>query len=1228
MHLKSLDMLGFKSFAEGKIEFPEGVTAIVGPNGSGKSNVVDAILWVLGEQSTKTLRSEKMEDVIFNGTELRKPLGMAEVSLTIGGLDRASMKLEGGAGLPSQLTEFQELMITRRLYRNGESEYLINKTACRLKDIRSLLLDTRAGSKGHTVIAQGQIDQILNASPRDRRELIEETAGIVRYKKQKAEALRKLEATQQNLLRVRDIIAEVKKQLNSLERQARQARTYQALQQEVRGLEVELLTREFRALRTGLAVVEAEVAECDAKETSTAAEQARLVAELEQARLHAIATNEAIGQTRERLSGVEHQQGQALTAAEVARNRGQLFEQQQQQETGELEELARVQGELETSLATVEASLAAIEQELLERETVFAELDREMALLIEQRAAAVAEEERGRKDILQLAVQVANTEQALAQLTVRMGEVADRGARLAADRDEAQAQRTVSITRQEALRLEYGKAGRLVASLRSQQEIVQGESARVADEQRALDQTILRRSEELAAVDSRLQALQGLVREEMGYGRDGSDEDTALKSCGGVRDALAEWLVIPSGLDRAVEAFLGERVHGWLVDEPAVAQRAIGFLQEKSLGRGTFIPHHVRWESAGSSDQAWWGGIAGSPGVLGRAVDVIQTDAERIAARDSLFARVVFVESLDDAVRLWEQQAWSGQQGPILVTRAGEIMEASGVISGGQAREGQGLLERRREVIELEQTRANVTAVLEQEKQRRIELQMAGEELLAQTKQVADSLRQTEMQDLSLRKDEETLRQGLADLDLKLTGIEGDILKGEADRGRYEQEIGTAEAQLRQWMEEKASREAQLAQIHERLAEIEREGRAFQERVTEAKLLSEGLRSKRGHEQANRARVIQQQAETDHRRQSLAEHLGGLAQAIQESREEQVRQETACQELGTVAAQFKAELVSAQEWQAQELAASHALEARVDELRRAMAAVRDARMAVEVRRAELRTQLGTVEGTLLGTYQLDPAALGARPSPVEGQLEEGAETAVNPLVDALDEELKAQLQKLRERLDRMGPINLAAINEHQELEQRHTFLSSQEQDLSTSIASLKEIIQRINRTTKDMFASTFAELQQKFSEVFIQFFPGGRAELQLVEETVDENGEGDGNQEPGVDIVAQPPGKRLKSITMLSGGEKTLTAMALLFASFLIRPTPFCLLDEIDAPLDEENIGRFTSVLRDLAQSAQFLVITHNKRTMSIADSLFGVTMEDPGVSKLVSVRLGDLQPA
>ncbi|WP_455371246.1 AAA family ATPase, partial [Petrachloros mirabilis] len=360
MYLKSLEMLGFKSFAEARIEFPSGVTAIVGPNGSGKSNVVDAILWVLGEQSTKTLRSEKMEDVIFNGTELRKPLGMAEVSLVISGLDQ--VKVDGQSGLSSQLSEYQELMLTRRLYRNGDSEYLINKTLCRLKDIRSILLDTRAGTKGHTVIAQGQIDQILNASPQDRRELIEETAGIVRYKKQKAEALRKLDATQQNLLRVRDIIAEVKKQLNSLERQARQARSYQVLQQEARSLEIQLLSNEYRRLRKTIAEVERELEELSGQESAQAAEQARFNADLERVRLAITEAGVTITSRREELSKVEQQQAQALTAAEVERNRSQLFEQQQIQGEEELARLTKEQEQVKEAEAAVLAALERLER--------------------------------------------------------------------------------------------------------------------------------------------------------------------------------------------------------------------------------------------------------------------------------------------------------------------------------------------------------------------------------------------------------------------------------------------------------------------------------------------------------------------------------------------------------------------------------------------------------------------------------------------------------------------------------------------------------------------------------------------------------------------------------------------------------------------------------------------------------------------------------------------------
>lgn len=1225
MHLKSLDMLGFKSFAEAKIEFPEGVTAIVGPNGSGKSNVVDAILWVLGEQSTKTLRSEKMEDVIFNGTELRKPLGMAEVSLVIGGLDQSAMKLEGGGGLPSQLTEFQELMITRRLYRNGDSEYLVNKTPCRLKDIRSLLLDTRAGSKGHTVIAQGQIDQILNASPQDRRELIEETAGIIRYKKQKAEALRKLDATQQNLLRVRDIIAEVKKQLNSLERQARQARTYQTLQQEARTVEIELLTREFRSLREGLRGVESEALSLDQQEAGKAADQGRLTTDLEQARLAAIAIGETIGTIRDELSRVEQQQAQALTASEVERNRSQLFEQQQAQESTELDELVRAQAELVTALAAIDAALASVEQDMDQREQALRELDQEMERLMHQRAAAVAEEERGRQDILQLAVLVANTEQSVAQLTARLTELDQRGERLSAQQRELQAQRTEALNRHELLREEYGAADRLVGSLRSQTHSVQAEAARVAADIQTVNQVILRRSEELAGVDSRLEALQGVVREEMGYGRQGADGGTALKSCEGVRDAVAEWLVIPPGMDRAVEAVLGERVRGWFVDDPTVGRRVIGFLQEQSLGRGSFIPEQPRWGTGQSA--AWWPAIADQAGVIGRAVDLIQTDAARVAARDCLFDRVVIMESLDQAVRLWERQPWTAPDGPVLVTLAGEVLDASGVLTGGQIQGAQGLLERRREVLDLEAKHRSLMESLEREKRHRDELDAQSQTLAQQGRELADALRNAEMQDLSLRKDEEKLQQALADLDGRLEGMTVEIQKSLAERQRLEQESQSLQAQLGQWIAEKQGQDAALGRVRERLEHIDREVRALQERVTEARLAAETLRSTRQHERANRTRVTQEAQEMEQRRQSLREHLSGLGQAIEQSRAEQQRQETLCQDLGVTAGRVKAELVSAQERQAQQMAVSQALEASLDNLRREISVIRDTRMTVEVRRAEIRTQLSTVEGTLSGTYQLDPLTLAA-PAGDQAELSlEQAGSAADQAEQRPDAELKEQLQKLRDRLDRMGPINLAAISEHQELDERHTFLSAQEQDLSNSIASLKEIIQRINRTTKEMFVSTFNELQQKFTEVFGQFFPGGRAELQLVDEPPAE-GESAGSEDPGIEIVAQPPGKRLKSITMLSGGEKTLTAMALLFASFLIRPTPFCLLDEIDAPLDEENIGRFTAVLRDLSQNAQFLVITHNKRTMAIADSLFGVTMEEPGVSKLVSVRLADLQPA
>jgi len=1227
MYLKSLEMAGFKSFAEARLEFPDGVTAIVGPNGSGKSNVVDAILWVLGEQSTKALRSEKMEDVIFNGTEMRKPLGLAEVSLVISGLD--GINVDPLSGLSSQLSEYQELMITRRLYRNGDSEYLINKTVCRLKDVRSILLDTRAGTKGHTVIAQGQIDQILNASPQDRRELIEETAGIIRYKKQKAEALRKLDATQQNLLRVRDIIAEVKKQLNSLERQARQARSYQALHQEAKSLEIQLLTSEYRVLRGVIKEVESELQTLGDHESAQSAELARLNAELERVRLEIATASEAIGQRREELSKIEQQQAQALTAAEVERHRGELYTQQQIQGGEELERLTQEQNQGDEEISAIENRLATLEHECTEREQVFATLEQEMRELVQQRTATLAEEERGRRDVLNLAVLVANTEQTLVQLIARIQETTDREVRLAREREEFRLQHLTTSDKRQALQQACTEAEQLVAGLRLQRQTIEEEHERVAAELVEVDQLVFRESEELAAVDSHLRALQGVLQEDMGYGRRGDEESTALKDCTGVRDAIAEWLVVPSGWDRAVEAILGERVRGWFVDNPAAAYEAIEFLKGKNLGRGTFIPQQPRWTSRDSASLQWWPEMEGQPGVIGRAVDLIPVQDERKTARDYLFDRIVFVDTLGDATALWERQPFASPDGPVLVTRAGEILDAAGVITGGQASAAGGLLQRRREVLQLDMQRASLTGSVEEGKQRRERLLAQGQELREQTRQLVELLREAEMRGLSLQKDEAGLQQMLGDLAQRIDTLVEDAQRGTAEVQRLEQERCSTESQLAQWTAEKSGQEAGLGRVRDRVGLIDQEMQGLQQRVTEAQLVAQEIRSTREHHRRDLLRLQQQQQDAIARIETLMRHIEGLAVSIERSRMEREQQESRCREFGESSTLLKAQLAEVQERQAQDMAAAHDLESGLEDVRHAVSSLRESRMLLEVKKAEIRMQLGTVESTLFGTYQVDSATLldatVVETSAEQLSLGEGSIPVDQPAVD--EAALREQLQKIREKLDRLGPINLAAISEHQELDERYRFLTTQEQDLSTSIGSLKEIIQRINRTTKDMFASTFAELQQKFSEVFAKFFPGGRAELQLVEVPTDEETEGRGPQEPGVDIVAQPPGKRLKSITMLSGGEKTLTAMALLFASFLIRPTPFCILDEIDAPLDEENIGRFTGVLCELSEGAQFMVITHNKRTMAIADSLFGVTMEEPGISKIVSVRLGNLQP-
>ena len=1215
MHLKSLELTGFKSFAEAKIQFPQGITSVVGPNGTGKSNVVDAILWVLGEQSAKTLRSERMEDVIFNGTEMRKPLGLAEVSLVMSGIQEE--RLKGVPGLSSDLSEYDEVMVTRRLYRNGDSEYLINKIPCRLKDIRSLFLDTRAGTKGHTIIEQGRIEQILNATPQDRRELIEETAGIVRYKKQKAEALRKLDSTQQNLLRVRDIITEVRRQLNSLERQARQARSYQKLQDEAKTLEILLLTQECRALLSDRTAVEAQLGELQEEDAGQLARQATLETELEAAKLRLLGIGDSVARIREDLGRVEQQQAQALTASEVEKGRLALYEQQR---AGAQEELSRI----ESNRAQVAAAIEALRDQLLADETVVRQRLEESAALEDtaralaaRRVADAENEHHARQGLIGLTVQLTRAENAVTSLEAQDEQALRRVERLNKELEDLESQHREMLERFEQTATGRTDGEETVQTLRRQVDEARHETRRLDEEVRGLEQTIRRYEDEAAAVESRLRALQGVLREEMGYGREGEEEATSIRSaCAGVKESVAEWLRVPPGLERAVEAVLGERLRAWLISEPGDARRAVEFLNHQGLGRGTFVPAEPRYAKRAESEREpeWWPSLKGQAGVVGRAVDLLRVETESQDIVWCLFDGVVIVNSLDVAIEHWKRGLWTAPNGPTLVTIDGEIVDAAGVITGGTAGSSGGLLLRRREVQRLGEAKADIARALQEHRQHMTEQLSQAQAGRDTVQRLEESIRQGEMRLLGLMKDESSLRRTIDDLSQRLETVRDEQRIQDEERSRYRGEIEAFREQSARLKEEQQGRESTLAGLQQRLRACDEESHAVQQRLTDSRTALAGAKAKFEHAQADLSRLQGEQEQEEARITALDDQLSGLAESMDHSRIEQERNEARFRELDRQAAAIRQDLHVTQQRYEEDLQSSQRFDEELAAVRRALADNRERRTAVQVRRAEINAQLAVRQDTLSGTYQLS----------VEAALAQPPESAA-PAVD--EPSIREQLQKLRDRLARMGPINLAAIDEHRELEERHRFLTTQEEDLSKSVTSLKEIIARINRTTKDMFVETFRELQEKFSEVFARFFPGGRAELVLTEPEPDPEG-APTSEEPGVDIAAQPPGKRLKSITMLSGGEKTLTAMALIFASFLIRPTPFCILDEIDAPLDEENIGRFAAVLRELSQNAQFIVITHNKRTMSIADSLFGVTMEEPGVSKLVSVRLADLQPA
>ncbi|CAH2032685.1 chromosome segregation protein SMC [Trichlorobacter ammonificans] len=1175
MRIKRLEIAGFKSFADRVVlDFQQGVTGVVGPNGCGKSNIVDAIRWCMGEQSAKNLRGKAMEDVIFAGSESRKPLGMAEVSLVF--------STEDGRA-PAKYLDFAEIQLTRRLYRDGESEYLLNKTPCRLLDITELFMDTGVGTRAYSIIEQGKIGQILHSRPEERRLLIEEAAGVTRYKARKQLALKKIESTRQNLLRLNDLIGEIRRQLGSLQRQAKKAEKFKEHRQELRDLELCSLLYRGRQVQAERAEAEQELARLNERMQSAFGAVTQAESRMEEDRLSILEAEKALNCAQEELyrwrsDGAACENGlqfrhKELTALEerllrldeelaslafstegtVAQQTDTAARLQEiQQRLGEAEiELTTAQESLKEREAGFEAARAAVEQGRRELFTVMAEANR-----CRSQADAL------RKRQVALAEQRARYEQEQGGLSGRLAELTAQRTTLEAARSGLEQRRRDIAVAIETL------------TVREQQVKQQ-----VPEAEKRWQQC----HDELNRTVSRLKSLQELEAQFEGYGHGVRTllKDAPLRQR--LDGMLADRLEVPEELEAALEAVLGDRLQTVLCRAPDDALESLSYLRAKGGRAQLALPCGVVPALQQVADPR-------ALPLLGR---VTAPDSVRgLLAR--LLAETYRVDRLETALEL-------GQQYPhaTFVTTDGDLVTMGSLISGGSGEPVQsGIIHKKREIKALEERVGILEAALVEHDRERRELREAAQEIAQELAAARNDLHGAELELAGLTKD---LHQTAGELErtgdrLKLNALDLDNLAEEAERLHEELETltttgGEADQRTRQLEAHLAEQGSGLEEQNQALA-LERE------RLTALRVSHATLREQIESLQRGTAAVASRLQELEQRFRQRTEERSAARDQRQTLLQEIETEEVRLKELLARQLQLEERLRALRE--AYEAAGARLAEsdAAARTCRAESEAVRQQQVAATLRCSSLTLQLDNLDQNLQERHRLSLAD------------QEG-----HPDVSTFDEAAaRLRQQELERVLEELGDVNLMAIEEYAGMEERHRFLAEQKADLEESVQDLQQAIQKINKTTRKRFFDTFTQVNAQFSEIFPRLFCGGRAELRLTDEQ--------DLLETGIDIIVQPPGKKLSNVMLLSGGEKALTAVALIFAIFLIKPTPFCLLDEVDAPLDDANIGRFNEMVREMSAISQFIIITHNKTTMAVADTLYGVTMEEPGASRLVSVKL------
>jgi chromosome segregation protein len=1231
MRIKRLEICGFKSFVDRTVlTFNDPITGVVGPNGCGKSNIVDAIRWVMGEQSAKHLRGRAMEDVIFNGSESRGPAGLAEVSITF---DTGSLSSDAApGGVPWGAAGPADVVVTRRLYRGGDSEYLLGGVPCRLRDIVEFFLGTGVGSKAYAIIEQGRIGFIVSSRPEDRRSLIDEAAGITKYKAKKKVAERRMEATRQHLLRVTDIIGEIETRLRSLKLQAQKAERYKRYKGELRDLELCVaaqkhlgLIAEQKYLVDAHAALETrhsdETSALHVEETTVEAERLTLsedLAELSVAKDALFALDNKAQLSAQRAEHYQDESSMLVTRAEHARR--------------ESEALARRTDQDAESLSLVESQVVLLDEEADSRASVLEEMERTCAEARSELAVARRNLEQSTAGVATAQTRIARLESDIESARVRAQDLAHRLEDVSRD-DAASLDQLERMTAEAAQVEEHVAELQIRAVLLVEQKTqaeesvsrLRGEVARGEIELETLREEAHRRRsrlQSLAEIQDRyesfqrgVRAIMQKVRESNAQGANGVGE-TGTWTTHGVRGLVADIVQPPPELETALEAVLGERLGNIIVESHEVGVEAIDFLKQRSEGRSSFIPISLRSGSRLGSGTVVYDAMGGASveadaalvpvaadwprgdGVRGPMLELIGFDRhyDRVAAY--LLGDVIVVEDLRKALELWRQTKTE----KTLVTLDGEVIDPHGVVTGGSRESAvAGVLSQKREMRELEE----VVGRLELDYQAALQRHVSNKQALAEVSGTLDetvaAIRRDELDLATQRRDTDRLTRERAQAEARRAQLAGTIENLHGATSQNQLRLTDALSQL--------AAEQETASDYEMTAEGLRIHVASLAEKVDA-LLGELSTVKVSAAQAgDRKRTARETMER--LRREIGEHGARRAQLDHEAATDLTRAET----LRVDAEQLRQE--------------ASLLQAELSERTRAyterQSTVEGRSGALARRDADLKSTRANVAHLAqdLGALDLRCQQVAMRLESLDEQLRERY-SDIGKVADVLSdfhlrvlagEAEEGRIRELRGIVERMGDINLTAIEESAELQQRYDFLTLQKADLESAMSQLETAIDKINRASRKRFREVFDTVNAKFQEVFPHLFGGGKAHLALTDES--------DMLETGVEIVANPPGKKMmQNLELLSGGEKALTAVSLLFAIFLVKPSPFCVLDEVDAPLDEANVGRFNHAVREMTDHSQFIIVTHNQRTMEIADHLCGITMEESGVSKLVAVNL------